>query len=494
MDALRFMNQAVFLLLFLHVLFTQEVTATQVVTAQPTVIPTRVPTRVPTTMAPTRVPTIAPTTPTYSPTKRPTLSPTMFPTTLPTLRPITGIYSEYTLMTSVFIPNTTVKAINTTDSRYTLTRTMKYLLDSYKSTKIPAMSITLDLEDSSGARRSLTTSAGTNVYYSLYYTLENTNCTDEADLLKTVNSVLTRSGSSSSCNNYCFITVLHMYDDLTDDEKFQYVEYVNVSDTYIEVQSVIISDLPSDSISFIDAHKEVLLMFGVALVYIFVFIVGGVRIALHKKSKLSIKSNEGMLTAIENPVGRTLAGLMKGKSGNKAAAPLFVSRKDIEKPQVDGDANSTETGLQMQKGNLLNNKESIGGAAPPLATQMPRTVTLPRGPLGGAAPLASQMPRTVTLPRPGVGTPPRPPLPVNASPGGLPPPPPPAVQNARPPPPRPPVAANTPPPPPLGAGGSDKFSAFKKLLNMNVPEMAVRNKMLMKGISQAEIDEFFKNQ
>jgi hypothetical protein len=29
---------------------------------------------------------------------------------------------------------------------------------------------------------------------------------------------------------------------------------------------------------------------------------------------------------------------------------------------------------------------------------------------------------------------------------------------------------------------------------MNVPEMAVRNKMLMKGISQAEIDEFFKNQ
>ncbi len=396
------------------------------------------------------------------------------------------------------------------------------------------MAITLDLEDSSGARRSLTTSTGTNVYYSLYYTLENTNCTDEADLVKTVNSVLTRSGSSSSCGTYCFISVLHGYDD---PKKFTHVKYVNVSDTYIEVQSVIISNLPSDSISFIDAHKEVLLMFGVALVYIFVFIASGVRIALHKKSKLSIKSNEGMLTAIENPVGKTLAGLMKGKSGNKAAAPLFVSRKEIEKPQVDGDANSAETGLQMQKGNLLNNKESIGGAAPSLATQMPRTVTLPRGPIGGAAPLATQMPRTVTLPRgppggaaplatqmpktvtlprgppggaaplatqmpktvtlprPGVGTPPRPPLPVNASPGGLPPPPPPAVQNARPPPPRPPATDNTPPQPPLGAGGgSEKFGSFKKLLNMNVPEMAVRNKMLMQGISQAEIDEFFKNQ
>ena len=489
MDALRFMNQAVFLLVFLHVLFTPEVTAQ-------------------TNVTPTSMPTVAPG-PTTVPSKRPTIIPTVFPTTLPTLYPIAGIYAEYTLMTSVFIPNTTVKAINTTDSRYTLTRTMKYLLDSYKSTKIPAMSITLDLEDSSGARRSLTTSAGTNVYYSLYYTLENTNCTDEADLVKTVNSVLTRSGSSSSCNNYCFIDVLHDYDSLTDDMKFQYVEYVNVSDTYIEVRSVIIYDLRSDSISFIDAHKEVLLMFGVALVYIFVFIASGVKIALHKKSKLSIKSNEGMLTAIENPVGRTLAGLMKGKSGNKAAAPLFVSRKDIEKPQVDGDANSAETGLQMQKGNLLNKQESIGGAAPPLATQMPRTATLPR-PIGGAAPLATQMPRTVTLPRgpplatqmpktvtlprPGVGTPPRPPLPVNASPGGLPPPPPPAVQNARPPPPRPPVAANSPPPPPLGAGGSEKFGSFKKLLNMNVPEMAVRNKMLMKGISQVEIDEFFKNQ
>ena len=184
---------------------------------------------------------------------------------------------------------------------------------------------------------------------------------------------------------------------------------------------------------------------------------------------------------------------MKGKSKEKVAAPLFVSRRDIEIPRVDSD--DTNTGLQMQKGNLFQ-KPGPTGVAAPLATQMPKTITLERSvgpPVGGAAPLATQMPKTITLPRPGMNAPPRSPLSINSSPRGLPPPPPPAsMQSARPPPPRPPAAANTASPSSgEGAGASEKFSSFKKLLNMNVPEMAVRNKMLMQGISQSDIDNFF---
>ena len=490
-------SRAVIVLLLLHILLVGATDTIPVPTTMPSLSPTYRPTAAPTMK--TNNPTI---TPTLKPTTNPTTKklPTMFPTTFPTLAPISGIYSTYMLRTFVFLPNTTVEDINATDARNTLTRTMKYLLDSYQNVKVPPMSVSVDIEEVVDTRRNLfnyfrsLSATGTNAYYSMYFTLDNTGCADETKLVDTVNAVIALSGSSD-CNTtyYCFIDTLHYYDSQTKAMKFKHVNYVNVSDTYIEVQSVIISKLQSENISFVDSHKEVLLMFVVALVYIFVFIASGVKIALHKKSKLSIKSNEGMLTAIENTTGKTLMGLMNGKSSNKVAAPLFVSRRDIEKPQINND--DTDTGLQMQKGNLFQQPRPVGSAAP-VATQMPKTVTLDRsGPLGGAAPLATQMPKTVTLPRPGMNAPPRSPLSINSSPRGLPPPPPPpTMQNARPPPPRPP-AANTPPPPSPpsadGAGASEKFSSFKKLLNMNVPEMAVRNKMLMQGISQSEIDIFF---